>query len=293
MNNSVTSEQDIILTQDLVQALMGLEAIRHTVFTPRMGPNLESLGKIAGRLQQAADGQKQVPDNEGSEARHAALLECAGQIVQIVALLNQAMQGGIQNSMMKIMRALRIACRIQETLFFYHTELEPLNRYWLEPGRDLPVQTTSGSSAGTGLFHIGSTAGQYERGCFSVYIPDTIARNQPIPLIVALHGGYGHGRDFIWTWIRAARRRGYILLAPTSKGDTWSIMNPGEDGKIIQDGIAFTEQKQLIDAGRMLITGVSDGATYALASCLQPDYPFAAGLSFCSLCPGCRYAAAR
>ena len=43
-------------------------------------------------------------------------------------------------------------------------------------------------------------------------------------LIVALHGGSGHGRDFLWTWLVEARTRGAILLSPSSLDSTWSLM---------------------------------------------------------------------
>lgn len=282
MNNRVTSDQDTKLAQDLVHALSCLEAVRHALFTPRMGPYLESLGKIAGRLQQIVGDQTKMTGNQGLGARYKTLRDIAGQILQIHDLLEQAVQGGFQSSVMKMMRALRIACRVQEALFPYHLELEPLNRFWMETGIELPPQSLNESPEDTGLFHIGSTAGQYERGGYSVYVPDTIAADHPPPLIIALHGGFGHGRDFIWTWVRETRSRGCILLAPTSRGDTWSIQNPEEDREVIEAGIAFIRKTHAIDTGRMLITGVSDGATYGLASLLQADDIF----THCALVAG-------
>ena len=46
---------------------------------------------------------------------------------------------------------------------------------------------------------------------------------------MALHGGSGHGRLFLWSWLREARARGVILVAPTAIGDTWSLMEPDMD----------------------------------------------------------------
>ena len=77
---------------------------------------------------------------------------------------------------------------------------------------------------GTGVMHLGGPSGT--RGGFSLYVPETIDVSHPVPLVVALHGGGGHGGAFLWTWLRAARARGAIVLAPTSAGPTWSL-RPG------------------------------------------------------------------
>ena len=61
------------------------------------------------------------------------------------------------------------------------------------------------------------------------------------------------GADFLWSWLREARTRGFILVAPTSVQDTWSLMG---------------------DEQHILLTGMSDGATYSLMAASQPDSPF-------------------
>jgi phospholipase/carboxylesterase len=48
-------------------------------------------------------------------------------------------------------------------------------------------------------------------------------------LVVALHGGSGHGRGFLWSWLRDARSFGAILIAPTSSGN--SQFDMGADGR--------------------------------------------------------------
>ena len=58
------------------------------------------------------------------------------------------------------------------------------------------------------------------RGAVHLYVPESYTDDQALPLIVALHGGSGHGADFLWTWLREAKSRGCILLAPTSQGPT-------------------------------------------------------------------------
>ena len=47
-----------------------------------------------------------------------------------------------------------------------------------------------------------------------MYVPEYYDAARSWPLVVALHGGSGHGRDFLWTWLREARTRGVIVAAP-------------------------------------------------------------------------------
>jgi phospholipase/carboxylesterase len=92
-----------------------------------------------------------------------------------------------------------------------------------------------------------------ERGGFSAYIPEYLDPSTPVSVVIALHGGTGHGADFLWSWLREAQTRGFILVAPTSVQDTWSLMG---------------------DEQHILLTGMSDGATYSLMAASQPDSPF-------------------
>src|SRR5262245_28875552 len=78
------------------------------------------------------------------------------------------------------------------------------------------------------------------RGGFTLYVPEWWDGETAMPLIVALHGGHGHGRDFLWAWLREARTRGLIVLAPTSRGRTWSIMGIEDvDADRLRETIAF------------------------------------------------------
>ncbi len=85
----------------------------------------------------------------------------------------------------------------------------------------------------------------------------------------------GRGRDFIWLWMREARSRGFILLAPDSKGNTWSF-NSNEDASSITAIINKIKRKWPVDEHRMLLTGFSDGAIYSLNWGLQKQSQFSA-----------------
>jgi phospholipase/carboxylesterase len=115
-----------------------------------------------------------------------------------------------------------------------------------------------------------------ERG-FAFYVPERYDGRADWPLIVALHGGGGNGREFLWTWLREARCRGWLLLAPSSADSTWSMMGgPDADAARIDRTIDWLAQRWRIDRSRMLLTGLSDGATYALLRGLAEDSRFSA-----------------
>jgi phospholipase/carboxylesterase len=114
-----------------------------------------------------------------------------------------------------------------------------------------------------------------ERG-FAFYVPERYDARADWPLVVALHGGGGNGREFLWTWLREARSRGFLLLAPSSAGSTWSMTGPDVDAVRLARLLDWLGERWRIDRARMLVTGLSDGATYALLRGLAADSPFSA-----------------
>ena len=85
------------------------------------------------------------------------------------------------------------------------------------------------------------------RGGFSLYVPEQWDGRSPMPLVVALHGGHGHGRDFLWSWLREARSRGMLVMTPTSRDRTWSIMG-GED-------VDAEPLREMVEIGRRALSG--------------------------------------
>jgi phospholipase/carboxylesterase len=113
------------------------------------------------------------------------------------------------------------------------------------------------------------------RGGLSLYVPETYDGGAPAPLIVALHGGSGHGRDFLWAWLREARSRGMLLLSPTAQDRTWSIMGGADvDAPRLRAAVEEVAATYAVDRSRVLLTGMSDGATYALLAGLAEASPF-------------------
>jgi len=163
--------------------------------------------------------------------------------------------------------------RAQSLLYPLRGEHAEVGRYFALPAwhdrlAELDPPTPDGVRAG--LF---SNDGERP---FAFYVPERYDGASDWPLIVALHGGGGNGREFLWTWLREARCRNHLLLAPSSQGSTWSLMGPDADAAPVDRLIDWLGERWRIDRRRMLLTGLSDGATYALLRGLAADAPFSA-----------------
>ncbi len=105
-------------------------------------------------------------------------------------------------------------------------------------------------------------------------MPEYLTRDTPVPVVFALHGGSGHGRVFLWSWLREARSRGVILVAPTASGDTWSLMEPDVDGAHLSRVLDYARERWPVDPTKLLLSGMSDGGTFTLLSGLDSGSPF-------------------
>jgi phospholipase/carboxylesterase len=186
---------------------------------------------------------------------------------------------GSADALRQTYRALRSVSRAQEALYPTAAALPSVSRFFLEPDRrddqallDRLAVGAARTDVRTGVMHAGNDTG--ERGGFSVYVPEDYDPARAHPLVMALHGGSGHGRLFLWNWVREARSRGVILIAPTAIGGTWSLMDPEVDSANISRVLEQTAQHWHVDRTRLLLSGMSDGGTFALLSGLDEASPF-------------------
>ena len=91
---------------------------------------------------------------------------------------------------------------------------------------------------------------------------------------MALHGGSGNGGAFLWSWLREARTRGFIVMAPTASGSTWSLMEPEVDGPNIDRMVEEVAGRWNVDPTRRLLTGMSDGGTFTYVLGVRSDCCF-------------------
>ena len=220
-----------------------------------------------------------VPD-EMAEAL-AVLDESASVVldaVETILAVLSAPRSRFQEGFKQIMRTGRKLCQVQDRLYGIRGVSAGLDSLFLEAGAAAPEETAldGGKTVLTGIHHMSADETDYGRGGFSFYVPESYDPRESYPLVIALHGGSGHGRDFLWSWLKEARSRRFILLSPTSMDRTWSLMDPAKDGERLYSLLEFMGERYSFDLGRVLLTGMSDGATFALIFALQANTPFTA-----------------
>ncbi|HUB12533.1 MAG TPA: hypothetical protein VMB34_11285 [Acetobacteraceae bacterium] len=272
----------------LVEAIVGLvartmDALEKLGFIARHlhPPDLASLTAVLGDDDTALRGAHESflaaawPDRLISfrdQAEHAATFT-----LRACEALREAATG--TNGLREAFRALRQVARAHEALYLLASSLSSVSRFFLLADRRDDQALLDRLSAGAartdaqvGVLHAANTTD--ERGGFSVFVPEDYDAARAYPLVMALHGGSGHGRLFLWTWVREARSRGVIVAAPTAIGDTWSLMQPDIDAAHLVDVLEQMARTWHVDRTRLLLTGMSDGGTFTLISGIDPDSPF-------------------
>ena len=171
-----------------------------------------------------------------------------------------------QGDFASLFRALRYGPRAQEALYPLSLRLPPVNQFFVDPAlqadAELAARLTTPSNESTGIFHNHNEPGS--RGGFSLYVPEYYTPDRAWPLVMALHGGSGNGRAFLWSWLRDARSRGAIVVAPTATGSTWALMGDDTDTPNLMSILEAVRARWNVDPAKMLLTGMSDGGTFLL-----------------------------
>jgi len=246
----------------LLDTLEALEHIARRLHPARFEALLASLGDRDAALRQVLAGAH-WPEPLGDAIGRAAevtLRACDGL---------RAAQGATDGPR-QAYRAWREVGRAQEALYPLAVMLPEVDRFFLASGEH--AVGAARSDAPTGVMHVGNET--TERGGFSLYIPEDYDPARAYPLVMAMHGGSGHGRLFLWSWLREVRGRSVILVAPTATGDTWSLMEPDVDGAHLARVLEHIARQWHLDQSRLLLTGMSDGGTFTLLSGLSNESPF-------------------
>ena len=119
--------------------------------------------------------------------------------------------------------------RAQEALYPLAAKLPPVSEFFVDPAlrEDAGLLARLAAPAKREHRNLHDHNEPGSRGGFSLYVPEYYTPDRAWPLVMALHGGSGNGRGFLWSWLRDARSHGAILVAPTATGSTWALM--GED----------------------------------------------------------------
>ena len=173
------------------------------------------------------------------------------------------------------MRAGRTLSKARAHLFPLATLLNPIHQFFLEPSLRDQAQISERwqqEPLTSPFVHVENDYDQ--RGGASIFVPHWLDPDQAAPVVIALHGGTGHGRDMLWSWVREARSRGFVVIAPTSQDQTWQLHHPEQEMPAILALIEFVAQNTQIDRSKIMLTGMSDGATLTLQLGLAQSSPF-------------------
>jgi phospholipase/carboxylesterase len=256
----------------LLQSLEALSFIARHLNPPEFGAVMEAAGQPDQALQAVR------PRLTGWPEQFAGLksqLEAASDAALAAFEGLRAVQHG-NGDLIAVFRALRHAPRAQEALYPLTARLPPVSSFFLDPGlRDdagLLARLSEPANENTGILHNNNEPGS--RGGFSLYVPEYYTADRDWPLVMALHGGSGNGRGFLWSWLRDARSVGAILVAPTATGNTWALMGEDADTANLNRILDAVCSRWNVDPARLLLTGMSDGGTFCYVTGLQSTSPF-------------------
>jgi phospholipase/carboxylesterase len=258
---------------------------------PPLLQSLEALGFVARHLNPSDFGRVMhsvgTPDEDLRTVR-ARLAGWPEQFAATQASLQTASDAAlaaferlrtVQNGdgdLVAVFRALRYAPRAQEALYPLAAKFPPVSSFFVDPARredsDLEARLAASPHPDSGIFHDHNEPGS--RGGFSLYVPEYYTPDRAWPLVMALHGGSGNGRGFLWSWLRDARSHGAILVAPTATGNTWALMGEDVDTPNLARILDLVRTRWNVDPKRLLLTGMSDGGTFSYVTGLEGTSPF-------------------
>lgn len=257
----------------LIDALDALGFLARHMHPPEVAEVFAALDNPDAPLREARTRIDALPDAlEGVRSR---LQVAADTTLQCYDGIRTAIEQ--EGDLRALFRAMRDMPQALEALYPLSAAFPFVSDFFLpEPARgdeEIAARVSARAVPGeTGLFQMGADAAR--RGGFALYVPEYYTADRTWPLVVALHGGSGNGRNFLWSWLRDARAYGAILLAPTATGSTWALMGEDTDTPNIARMLARIADKWRIDADCKLLTGLSDGGTFCYVTGLTDDSPF-------------------
>jgi phospholipase/carboxylesterase len=256
----------------LLQSLEALGFVARYLNPPDFGRVMEEAGEPDAVLRAERPRLSAWP-TEFSDIKNA--LEAASDAALAAFNGLREVQNG-NGDLISVFKALRYASRAQEALYPLVAKLPPVSQFFVEPSlrqdAALLARLALPANDDTGIFHDHNEPGS--RGGFSLYVPEYYTPDRAWPLVMAMHGGSGNGRGFLWSWLRDARSHGAILVAPTAIGSTWALMGDDVDTPNLMRILESVQSRWNIDTQKMLLTGMSDGGTFSYVSGLEGASPF-------------------
>ena len=119
------------------------------------------------------------------------------------------------------------------------------------------------------------------------FVPARAAQG-PLPVLILLHGAGGDAAGMIGMFRAQAEAQGVALVAPQAAGSSWDLILAaaayrrqggdstlrlsGGDSARVERALEGLARRSNVDAGRVVLGGFSDGASYALSiGPVRPD----------------------
>lgn len=256
----------------LLQALEALSFIARHLHPPDFDRVMDAVGEPEQALQAARLALSEWPQRFASV--RTSLEAASDATLAAFAGLRRVQHGN--GDFTAVIRALRYVPRALEALYPLAPRFLPVSSFFLDPtlhdNADMLALLEAPAGESTGVSHDRDEPGS--RGGFSLYVPEYYRDSRAWPLVVALHGGSGNGRGFLWSWLRDARSFGAILLAPTATGPTWALTGDDADTPNLMRILEIVRSRWNIDPKRLLLTGMSDGGTFCYVTGLERGSPF-------------------
>lgn len=103
---------------------------------------------------------------------------------------------------------------------------------------------------------------------YLLYVPGSINKGHPVPLVLVFHGGGGHAYSMpVFTGFDTlAESRGFIVAYPDSVNGHWNdtrALSPADDVGFVSALIGEVERNYPVNPARIYATGISNGGFFA------------------------------
>lgn len=187
--------------------------------------------------------------------RHEAVRQALAIMQHILHLYKEL---GGQFDFATIRFANRLASQIKYRLYPVRQHLPALRRYWLLDTADPEVYEPPAANVDP-CSGIQRYEAEGSRGAYTCYVPECYQADRPWPVLLTLHGGSGNDEDFLWTWLKYAKSRGYLLVSAKSFGPTWFPWDAPSLMFILDE----IQARYHVDSDQILLTGLSDGGSFS------------------------------
>jgi polyhydroxybutyrate depolymerase len=103
---------------------------------------------------------------------------------------------------------------------------------------------------------------------YLLYVPRSISKDHPLPLVLVFHGGGGHAYNMprFTGFDDLAESHGFIVAYPDSINGHWNdtrALSPADDVNFVGAVISEVERNFPVDSKRIYATGISNGGFFA------------------------------